>query len=519
MKLFLCVLFVFANYVTFAQSLGVNTDGSAPDVSAMLDIKSTSKGLLTPRMTLSQRNLIANPANGLLVYQTDGQQGFYYNFGNASSPNWVTFGTPVASNNWEITGNSLISNGKLGTTSNFSMDLISNNIVRGRLTNNGEFFIGATSTALPGDLMGVIANSAYPFAVNGYSSFNGSGVTGIVDGGNTQYAGVQGEYRSNVQGLFNTAGVRGQNLSSAPGTGFRTQNATGPRIGVIGNTTVTSGQYTFGVHGSMGSTDIRCGGVIGDDFGIALGALAYFSASLNDYSVYGFGKAYETGIPGGRVGNALTEPNTHIGIGIHGGLMGGWIKGLLYGAHIKGDRYSLYVDGKAYTNEPITELVPNINGSRTPVYGLVSENPDVFIRGKSTLVNGVQTVQFTKSFCDMVNMDEIVLTVSPLANSKGIFIAEQNDRGFSVQENEKGIGNVSFSWMAIAPRKNLSKMNHAKELLQNDFDQKMSNIMENENAPIKENQQFFWWDGNQIRYDRPPAKKMDMDYKAVSRIR
>ena len=68
---------------TLAQNVGINDDGSAPNNSAMLDVKSTSKGFLIPRMTEAQRIAIATPATGLLVYQNDGAQGFYYYDGAA----------------------------------------------------------------------------------------------------------------------------------------------------------------------------------------------------------------------------------------------------------------------------------------------------------------------------------------------------------------------------------------------------------------------------------------------------
>ena len=61
-----------------AQNVGINSDGSTPDASAMLDVKSTSKGFLAPRMTATQRGNIESPATGLLVYQTDGTAGYYY---------------------------------------------------------------------------------------------------------------------------------------------------------------------------------------------------------------------------------------------------------------------------------------------------------------------------------------------------------------------------------------------------------------------------------------------------------
>jgi hypothetical protein len=58
---------------TFSQ-VSINTDSSPPDNSAMLDVKSSSKGLLIPRMTQSQIAAISNPADGLQVYcTTDGK--------------------------------------------------------------------------------------------------------------------------------------------------------------------------------------------------------------------------------------------------------------------------------------------------------------------------------------------------------------------------------------------------------------------------------------------------------------
>jgi hypothetical protein len=44
----------------------------------LLEVKSTSKGILIPRMTLTQRNAITTPATGLMIYQTNNTPGFYY---------------------------------------------------------------------------------------------------------------------------------------------------------------------------------------------------------------------------------------------------------------------------------------------------------------------------------------------------------------------------------------------------------------------------------------------------------
>lgn len=70
------VLMLFSNSL-FAQ-VGINDDNSTPDNSAMLDVQSSTKGMLIPRMTSALRTAISSPANGLMVYQTDGVSGFYY---------------------------------------------------------------------------------------------------------------------------------------------------------------------------------------------------------------------------------------------------------------------------------------------------------------------------------------------------------------------------------------------------------------------------------------------------------
>ena len=55
----------------FAQKDNVGIGTTKPDQSAALEISSSNKGLLTPRMSLQQRNAIQYPATGLMVYQTD----------------------------------------------------------------------------------------------------------------------------------------------------------------------------------------------------------------------------------------------------------------------------------------------------------------------------------------------------------------------------------------------------------------------------------------------------------------
>lgn len=64
-------LFLVLLAVNSRAQLCISADGSAADPSAMVEVKSTAKGLLLPRMTTQQRDAISTPAEGLMIYNTD----------------------------------------------------------------------------------------------------------------------------------------------------------------------------------------------------------------------------------------------------------------------------------------------------------------------------------------------------------------------------------------------------------------------------------------------------------------
>lgn len=97
--LFLLVAIVYSNFL-FGQGMAINTSGTTADGSAMLDVSSTTQGVLVPRMTASQRGSISSPATGLLVYQTDGTAGFYFYNGSA----WVSLNAPSGSAGGDLSG-------------------------------------------------------------------------------------------------------------------------------------------------------------------------------------------------------------------------------------------------------------------------------------------------------------------------------------------------------------------------------------------------------------------------------
>ncbi len=97
----LVLVMLLGSSMLFAQ-VGINDDGSSPNSSAGLDVKFSNKGFLLPRLTLTQRNGIATPSEGLMVYCTDcGTNGSVsvYSGGAWRTFSFCTCATPAAGTN------------------------------------------------------------------------------------------------------------------------------------------------------------------------------------------------------------------------------------------------------------------------------------------------------------------------------------------------------------------------------------------------------------------------------------
>jgi hypothetical protein len=109
----LLLALIFLSVKDFAQTVVITDDNTyvTGQASSVLDVKSTSKGFLAPRVTTAQRIAITSPAEGLLVYQTDGVKGFYFYTNSAwislaaSSPALTTGSIPFAGTSGALTQN------------------------------------------------------------------------------------------------------------------------------------------------------------------------------------------------------------------------------------------------------------------------------------------------------------------------------------------------------------------------------------------------------------------------------
>jgi hypothetical protein len=102
---FLITLFLaFFVGKTIAQ-VGINATNAAPNPAAMLDVSSTTKGILIPRMTTAEKDAIPDKPEGLMVYDTDLKQFSYWT--DQSTWQNLSGGSSVPSGGWAINGNHL----------------------------------------------------------------------------------------------------------------------------------------------------------------------------------------------------------------------------------------------------------------------------------------------------------------------------------------------------------------------------------------------------------------------------
>lgn len=227
-------LMVAVNSYAQQPGVGVNNDGSSPNTNAILDIKSPAtgqgKGLLIPRITLNQRTvnseaggllngsgqLHGGAAQGLLIYQTDGTEGFYYNTSTSSTPSWTYLGT-----------------GPTGATGPTGVGTTGATGANGPTGPTGATGAGTTGPTGPAGPTGLVI-----------------GVTGIIGpDGPTGPTGPTGATGAGTTGATGPAGPTGAN--GATGTG--STGPTGP-TGPTGSNGATGAAGATGTIGTLGQT-------------------------------------------------------------------------------------------------------------------------------------------------------------------------------------------------------------------------------------------------------------------------
>jgi hypothetical protein len=195
MKKYILLLTFFTIGIVNAQ-IGIGT--VTPNSSSILDVTSTTKGLLPPKMTQAQRTSIATPATGLLVFQTDGSAGYY--FYNGAS--WQQFS---AGNSWSLNGNSgtVPATNKLGTTDNQPLLVKTNNAESFRILGNGNVVMGNTTSTSKLHLQSATSS----FFTDGFEDNTVPPFTTSGAGGNWTTTNTAGNFNSGTRGVQSGTGV------------------------------------------------------------------------------------------------------------------------------------------------------------------------------------------------------------------------------------------------------------------------------------------------------------------------
>jgi len=287
MKRILLTLTVTLLFATAFSQVAINTDGSQANASAMLDVKSNTAGLLIPRMTSTQRNAIASPAQGLLVYDTDDSTFYYY-----KNSAWVKVGRGASG--WYTTGNYIYTlNDSVGIGTSSPQAPLE---VRGRISQTGtgrSVFLGEEA-GNNDDLN----NNENVFAgyLSGY--YNSSGYYNVAIGSRTLYSNTTGSNNvasgafalvSNTTGSDNIASGYSALSSNTTGTentatgsGSLNSNTTGYYNTAYGSFTLKS-NTTGNSNSAHGSYALHLNTT--GNYNVANGSFALYSNETGSHNI------------------------------------------------------------------------------------------------------------------------------------------------------------------------------------------------------------------------------------------
>jgi hypothetical protein len=460
-----------------AQNVGINTDGTTPDPSAMLHVKSTDRGLLIPCMTAIQKAAIALPATGLLIYQTDGATGFYYNNGIPADPKWLMLTTANA--NWQTAGNSGTNpaNHFIGTTDVNHLAFRTNNTERMQIRSNGTVIVNGTITKSSQDAFEVLGagvsgatNATFTYPINGYSA--------------GPYAGVYGENTGTGQGVWggNTStgyGVYGSNSASGygvfgisnTGTGIFGQNNSAGLPGIRGFNQDLNGTGLLGSGNNLTSITVYGSGSGLAGNGTLLGTYSIATDATNGIGVVGLGNGMTAFNNVGGGAGVLAQGQTFgitayvstSGAPIVNGKWAGYFDYLPSGngyAYIGGRTSN--IDYAILSSGTKSTMVPDELGQNRVMY--CTEAPEVLFQdiGTAQLVKGRAHVDLDPLLARNIYVSPekpMKVFIQLEGDCKGVYVTNKTATGFDVVELDSGVSNTSFSYQVIANRANATDAN------------------------------------------------------------
>jgi hypothetical protein len=393
---------------TFPATGSVGIGTTSPNAKSLLEVRSTTKGVLFPRMTTAQRNLIGAPPVGLLIFQTDGASGFYYYTGSAWKAVTAAGANKTLSN---LTSPTAVSQSLLpGTT--------------------GTLDLGSSSLKWrDGNFNGTVY-------ANGASS--GIGVEG--SGSSYGLYGTGGTY--GVYGSGSSYGIYGKTTS-----GYGVAGISSSSYGLYGSSTSSWGSVAYGVNGAYGSGTTGYGveGVSSSSYGV-------YGSSSSSYGVYGSSSS-SYGVAGISSSGYALYGSSGSGYGLYGSSGSSW-GSVAYGtdgAYGNGITYGVY----GYASGADAKGVYGEGGAGYGVWGVTDDN-SLYYAGyfvgdvlSTTGVYATSDARVKQNIRDFTSAMDIINQLHPKqyefrndGNFKSMNFAKGTHYGLIAQDVEKVLPNI-----------------------------------------------------------------------------
>ena len=199
--LVLFIFLLFSSNVSFSQ-LKVGGNPNTINANSILELESTTKGLLFPRLNTSQMNAMVSPPDGLMIYNTT-DAAFYVR----ASGVWKSISFSGTAQGWSTAGNSGIDNTNfIGTLNDAGFRIRTNNMQRAIIDSTGKVSIGTDVSDALLRLQG--EGRSFPFGASQFNVTLYSRPTGVNAAGNGIVYGILSHARSTTTGTYNALAGR-----------------------------------------------------------------------------------------------------------------------------------------------------------------------------------------------------------------------------------------------------------------------------------------------------------------------
>ena len=463
MKKLLVFPVLLITYLTVGQ-VGIGT--TSPNSNAVLDITSTTSGLLLPRLALTNTtspNPLSVDVAGMVVYNTatagDVTPGFYVNDGT----DWIRLGSST-STDWSLMGNAGTTSGTdfLGTTDAQDLHIYTNNSEQLRITTGGHARI-TTSTSdtnpsfawqgdvntgmrrLGADQLALVAGGTPLVEL----TETGSGNEVKINPGTTVDTDFKLESMSNAD-LFLVSGTNNQVSINTP-------------TPTVGDYFSVSGDYAINAY-SSGNDDTS---IYADASGNRAVAMYGYSPGTAGVGVVGVGEVTSAVVPPEGSGGAFTGGDIGLAAYRYSNANtndegGAYIVGKMNTSTLVANQYS-YVSAriggtwyKINGTGSVATIVDTPEGGRVNMF--CPEAPEILFEdhGQGRLVNGEAIIELDPIFTHNIVVNEkhpLRVYVQLEGDCNGVYVTNKSLEGFSVKELAKGNSNVAFSYHVVANRK------------------------------------------------------------------